>query len=107
MTMMTTMPSKLYSFFDCVTTLTDILSVFFLSVFFRWDAVIDIIELIEKENILSPSQVFSILSMNPDLPLRVVSNYVNNVFHVREIRLVSILFTFLQTFLAGFERPVV
>ena len=48
----------------------------------RWDAVIDIVELIEKENILSPTQVFSILSLNPDLPLKVVSNYVNNVFHV-------------------------
>ncbi len=40
----------------------------------------DVLDLIDKESILSPSQVLSILSINPELPLYIVAEYVSNTF---------------------------
>ena len=48
----------------------------------RWDAIIDMVELIEKEAILAPMQVVSILVLNPQLPMRVASNLIMNCFQV-------------------------
>jgi hypothetical protein len=46
----------------------------------KWDVVKDLVDLIEKDGILSPIQVLSILSLNPDMPLHVVANYVQTTF---------------------------
>lgn len=46
----------------------------------KWDAIMDLLDLIEKESILSPAQVLNILALNPRLPLRVVSQYINSSF---------------------------
>lgn len=46
----------------------------------NWDAVVDVLDLIEKEGILSPAQVLSILALNPTLPLYIVGDYVSNTF---------------------------
>ena len=43
----------------------------------RWSNVIEILTLIESENILSVSQVVSILARNPDLPYSIISKYIN------------------------------
>ncbi len=37
---------------------------------------VDVVDLIEKENILSPVQVMSILALNPHLPLQVAATYI-------------------------------
>jgi hypothetical protein len=42
----------------------------------RWDAVMDVMDMIEKDNVLSPVQVLTILAGNPDLPLHVASNFI-------------------------------
>lgn len=46
----------------------------------KWDLIKDLVDLIEKEGILSPIQVLSILSLNPELPLHVVADFVQNTF---------------------------
>lgn len=46
----------------------------------KWDVIKDLVDLIEKDGILSPMQVLSILSLNPDLPLHVVADYVQLAF---------------------------
>lgn len=48
----------------------------------RWDSVIDVMDLIEKESILSPIQVISILSLNPQLPLQIAYNYMSKSLKV-------------------------
>jgi hypothetical protein len=56
----------------------------------RWDSVIDVLDLIDKEAILTPAQVLAILSINPDLPLYVVSDYVSNTFKELQNSIVEI-----------------
>jgi hypothetical protein len=41
----------------------------------KWDSIIEVLGLIEKENILSPMNIISILGKNPDLPLTVASKF--------------------------------
>ncbi len=49
----------------------------------RWDSVVDVMDLIEKEAILSPAQVMSILALNPQLPLQIAFNYISKSLKVR------------------------
>lgn len=42
----------------------------------RWDAVTEVLSLIDAEAALYPQQVISILASNPDLPLHVASRYI-------------------------------
>eukprot|EP01038_Epipyxis_sp_PR26KG_P011998 gene11998-16062_t len=43
----------------------------------KWKFVVQVMDLIEKESILSPVQVISILAINPELPLHIVSRYIS------------------------------
>lgn len=42
----------------------------------------DVMDLIEKEGVLSPLQVLSILALNPKLPLHVAANYMSGILKV-------------------------
>lgn len=42
----------------------------------RWDPVIEVMDMLEKEAVLSPAQVLSILSLNPELPLHIASSFI-------------------------------
>eukprot|EP01039_Chlorochromonas_danica_P001618 gene1625-1767_t len=46
----------------------------------RWEIVTDLLDLIEREAVLSPAQVLNILALNKTLPLRVAAQYVTSVF---------------------------
>lgn len=48
----------------------------------RWNYVMDVMDLVEKEAVLSPLQVLSILALNPKLPLHVASNYMSGILKV-------------------------
>lgn len=61
----------------------------YLFVCFRWDTIMDLLDLIEKDQVLSAAQVLNILALNPRLPLRVVSQYIASSFRVSFSRLVS------------------
>jgi hypothetical protein len=42
----------------------------------------DVMDLIEKEAVLAPLQVLSILALNPRLPLHVAANYMSSTLKV-------------------------
>jgi hypothetical protein len=42
----------------------------------RWDHVVEVLSLIDKESVLTPMQVIPILSLNPNLPLHIISRFV-------------------------------
>jgi vacuolar protein sorting-associated protein 11 len=42
----------------------------------KWDAISEVLALVEKEDILTPMQIIPILSENPNLPLHVVSRFI-------------------------------
>jgi hypothetical protein len=42
----------------------------------RWDQIGEVLDLIEKQNVLTPTQVISVLSRNPELPFSLVAKYV-------------------------------
>jgi hypothetical protein len=47
----------------------------------KWDLICEVLSLIEKERILTPMQVVPILSVNPDLPLHIVSRFIKKSLH--------------------------
>ena len=47
----------------------------------RWDAVSEVLSLIEQDEALPHAQVLAVLSTNPDLPLHIVSRYVKKALH--------------------------
>lgn len=49
----------------------------------RWDDITEVLTLIEKESVLTPTQVIAILSQNPQLPLHIVSNYILKTIQVQ------------------------
>jgi hypothetical protein len=48
--------------------------------FFRWNAIMEVMDLVEKEAALSPLQVLAILALNPKLPLYVAAGFIGNTF---------------------------
>ena len=50
----------------------------------------DVMELIEKESILSPVQVISILSLNPQLPLSIAATYISKSLKVCRVLMIVI-----------------
>eukprot|EP00605_Chrysophyceae_sp_TOSAG23-4_P001966 GSChrysophyteH1.ASY1.ANO1.2177.1 assembled CDS len=48
----------------------------------RWDAVSEVLRLIETEGVLSPMQIVHVVSQHPTLPLSVVSKYVERAIKV-------------------------
>ena len=54
----------------------------------------DVMDLIEKEAVLSPVQVISILAINPKLPLSVAAGYISNTLKVNFRFLNKICFRF-------------
>jgi len=48
----------------------------------RYDHIVNLLDLIEKDAILTPAQVLSILAQNPILPLRIVNDYIRNAFQL-------------------------
>eukprot|EP01034_Spumella_vulgaris_P026929 gene26929-33580_t len=43
----------------------------------RWDSVREVMDLIERESILSPIQVISILAIHPQLPLQIAASFIS------------------------------
>ena len=50
----------------------------------KWDSIIEVLGLIEKENILSPMNIITILGKNPELPLFVASKYLKQAINLTE-----------------------
>jgi hypothetical protein len=50
----------------------------------------DVMDLIEKEAVLAPLQVLSILALNPRLPLHVAANYMSSTLKVCVCLLLSV-----------------
>jgi len=46
----------------------------------KWNAIMDVMDLVEKEAALSPLQVLAILALNPKLPLYVAAGFIGNTF---------------------------